>query len=229
MGPACEDCPVLKTTLFRSLSREQIMRLGCMFRPAHYRKNQILFVEGGAAQHLFALHSGLLKLVKSLENGKDRITEVLFPGSLFGFEALTENIYPLTAVTLRDSEICAAPREEFTGFLHLNPDIALGMVRFLVGELGRVRGQVTNMSFKDARMKIATFLLSLVSSDGSSENGPVTLRLPLSRQEIGEVLELSPETVSRTITAFRHQELLSARGRKVTLQNRLGLEALARG
>jgi CRP-like cAMP-binding protein len=229
MGPACENCPVLKTTLFRSLSREQIMRLGCVFRPAHYRKNQILFFEGGAAQHLFALHSGLLKLVKSLENGKDRITEVLFPGNLFGFEALTENIYPLTAVTLRDSEICASPREEFTEFLHSNPDIALGMIRFLVGELGRVRGQVTNMSFKDARMKIATFLLSLVSSDGPSENGQVTLRLPLSRQEIGEVLELSPETVSRTIAAFRHQQLLSAHGRKVTLENRLGLEALARG
>jgi CRP/FNR family transcriptional regulator, anaerobic regulatory protein len=85
------------------------------------------------------------------------------------------------------------------------------------------------MSFKDARMKIATFLLSLVSSEAPPDNGPVTLRLPLSRQEIGEVLELSPETISRTLTTFRHEQLLTARGRQVTLQNLLELEAIARG
>src|SRR5690242_1662290 len=95
MGPGCSNCPVLKTSLFRSLTYEQITRLGCIFRPGRYRKSQILFFEGGAALHLFALHTGLVKLVKPLENGKERITGVMFPGELFGLEALTANIYPL--------------------------------------------------------------------------------------------------------------------------------------
>jgi CRP/FNR family transcriptional regulator len=198
-----------------------------VFRPARYRKNQILFFEGGSAQHLFALHAGLVKLVKSLENGKDRITGVLFPGQLFGLEALSQPNYPLTAVTLRDSEICAAAREEVITFLQSNPEIALGMVRFLVAEIGRVRGQVTDMSFKDARMKVATFLLSLVASDPSPQNGRLVLTLPLSRQEIGEVLELSPETVSRTLTAFRRGQLISAHGRQLVIQNLEGLQSLA--
>jgi len=228
MGPGCSDCPVLKTSLFESLSPEQIARLACVFRPARYRRNQILFFEGGAAQHLFALHSGLVKLVKSLENGKDRITGVLFPGELFGLETFTEATYPLTAVTLRDCEICAAPREEFVTFLQSNPEIALGMVRFLVGELGRVRTQVTDMSFKDARMKVATFLLSLVTSDTLTVNGGLSISLPLSRQEISEVLELSPETVSRTLTAFRREQLVVARGRHLLIQNLPGLEGVAR-
>jgi CRP/FNR family transcriptional regulator len=227
MGPGCENCPVLKTALFSSLSRDQISRLGCVFRPAHYRKNQILYFEGGSALHVFALHSGLLKMVKSLENGKDRITGVLFPGQMFGLEALSEKTYPLTAVMVRDSEICAAPREEFVDFLRSNPDIALGMVRFLIGELGRTRTQLTDMSFKDARMKVATFLLSLVSVDAAGGNGTVSLNLPLSRQEISEILELSPETVSRTLTSFRREELVIARGRHMTIQNRIGLEAVA--
>ncbi len=228
MGPGCNNCPVLKTSLFRALSREQIQRLGCVFRPARYRKNQILFFEGGAAQHLFALHSGLVKLVKSLENGKDRITGVLYPGELFGLEALTETIYPLTAVTLRDCEICSAPRDEFTTFLQANSEIGLGMVRFLVEELERVRSQVTDMSFKDARMKVATFLLSLVVPELPDSNGDLALTLPLSRQEISEILELSPETVSRTLSSFRREQLIVARGRHLVIQNRSGLEAVAR-
>jgi len=228
MGPRCSNCPVLKTSLFSSLSSEQVSRLGCLFRPARYRKSQILFFEGGAAQHLFALHTGLVKLVKPLENGKERITGVLFPGELFGLETLSQPTYPLTAVTLRDSEICAAAREEVIVFLQSNPEIALGMVRFLVAEVGRVRTQVTDMSFKDARMKVATFLLSLVASDPTPHNGRATLALPLSRQEISEVLELSPETVSRTLTAFRREQLIDAHGRQLVIQNLEGLQSAAR-
>jgi len=165
-------------------------------------------------------------MVKSLAIGKDRITSVLFPGELFGLESLADQAYPLTAVTLRDCEICAAPREDFSTFLQSNPDASMGMVRFLVGELERVRKQVTDMSFKDARMKLATFLLSLISHD-SPADASNSLTLPLSRQEISEVLELSPETVSRTLTAFRHEELVVAHGRHMVIQNRTGLEAAA--
>jgi CRP/FNR family transcriptional regulator len=228
MDSRCGDCPVLKTSLFSSLSGEQISQLGCVFRPARYRRNQILFFEGGAAQHLFAVHTGLVKLVKSLENGRDRISSVLFPGELFGLETLSQSTYPLTAVTLRDSEICAASREDVIAFLKANPEIALGMVRFLVAEVGRVRTQVTDMSFKDSRMKVATFLLSLLASDPTPHDGRVTLTLPLSRLEISEILELSPETVSRTLTAFRREQLIVARGRQLVINNFEGLRSAAR-
>lgn len=228
MRPVCSDCPVLKGLLFRGLTSEQIARLGCVFRPARYRRNQILFFEGGTAQHLFALHTGLVKIVKSLENARERITRVIFPGELFGLEALIETTYPLTAVTLRDCEICAASRDEFSEFLRANPDISLGMVRFLVSEVSRVRTQVTDMSFKDARMKIATLLLSLVSSESETASMPYSLTLPFSRQEISEILELSPETVSRTLSAFRREQLIEARGRSLIIHELAGLQAAAR-
>jgi CRP-like cAMP-binding protein len=210
------------------MSPDQIQAVGCVFRPARYHRNQILFFEGGIAQHLFALHSGLVKIVKSLENGKERITGVLFPGELFGLESLTDASYPLTAVALRDCEICAAPRDEFSTYMRTNPEIAIGMVRFLVEELKRIRTQVTDMSFKDARMKVATFLLSLVTSDPTAaDNGNVNLTLPLSRQEISEVLELSPETISRTLGYFRKEQMVAARGRHLVIQNRAALESVA--
>jgi CRP-like cAMP-binding protein len=96
-----------------------------------------------------------------------------------------------------------------------------------VEELERVRTQVTDMSFKDARMKLATFLLSLITSDTPASNGTVNLTLPLSRQEISEVLELSPETISRTLSSFRREQLVVARGRRLAIQDRPGLEAVA--
>lgn len=230
MGPGCTECPVLSTSVFRTLSKEQIAKMGCVFRPTRYRRNQILFFEGGVSQHLFALHTGIVKLVKSLENGRDRIMRVLFPGELLGLEALSEQTYPLTAVTLSDCEICAASRDEFRSFLYNNPDSALGMVQFLVSEIARARAQITDMSFKDARMKVATLLLSLISSEKPSPDSQDkrSFVLPVSRQEISEILELSPETVSRTLSSFRREDLIEARGRHLVVHNLDALKAAAK-
>ena len=156
MKAGCPHCRVLSSTLFRSLPDEQVKNFTCIFCPTQYHRNQILFFEGGAAHHLFALNVGLVKMVKSLENGKERITRILFPGDLFGLEALNRETYPVTAVVVADSEICSVPREQFFTFLRSNPDISIDMIRLLVGEIAEARTQMTSMSFKDARMRVAT-------------------------------------------------------------------------
>jgi CRP-like cAMP-binding protein len=76
-------------------------------------------------------------------------------------------------------------------------------------------------------MKLATFLLSLITPDTPTSNGTVSLTLPLSRMEISEVLELSPETISRTLSSFRREQLIVARGRHLVIQNRAALESVA--
>ncbi len=227
MRAGCPECAILTSALFRSLSSEHLKRFSCIFCPTHYRRNQILFFEGGAAHHLFALNVGLVKMVKSLENGKERITRILFPGELFGLEALRDTTYPLTAVVLRDSEICAVPREQFFAFLRANPDISLDMIRLLVGEIAEIRTQMTAMSFKDARMRVATFLLSLIPPGENISPKSCSLTLPLTSQEIGEVLELSAETVSRTWNALRREGLIEKRGRSLVIQDLQRLEGAA--
>jgi CRP-like cAMP-binding protein len=194
----------------------------------HYRRNQILFFEGGSAQHLFALRSGLVKLVKSLANGKERIVQVLFPGEFFGLEALNATTYPMTAVILQDSEVCAASQEEFFAFLRSNTDIAMDMIRVLVSEVTQVRAQIADMSFKDARTRVATFLLTLIAPSETGVGSGCSLRLPLSTQEIGEVLELSTETVSRTWSVLEREGLIEKRGRQLRVQDVGKLERTAR-
>lgn len=166
-------------------------------------------------------------MVKSLENGKERITRILFPGDLFGLEALNEASYPLTAVVLRDSEICSVPRDRFFDFLRANPDISLDMVRLLVNEVAEIRTQMTTMSFKDARMRVATFLLSMIPPDAPPSSKSLPLTLPLTSQEIAEILELSPETVSRTWNALRQEGLIEKRGRQLLIRDLRALEGTA--
>lgn len=68
-------------------------------------------------------------------------------------------------------------------------------------------------------MKVATLLISLASTETQSLPKVYSFQLPFSRQEISEILELSPETVSRTLGSLRREQVLDAHGRHVTIQD----------
>ena len=97
-------------------------------------------------------------------------------------------------MAFQDAEVCAVTREEFFSFLQQNPDISLAAVRFLAGEVAQLSTQIGAMSFKDARRKVATLLRSLVPPEQARAKDSVSLKLPFSTQEIGEILELAAVT-----------------------------------
>jgi CRP/FNR family transcriptional regulator, polysaccharide utilization system transcription regulator len=224
----CSECPVRSNELLRDFSNEQASRFVCIFRRVNTQANQILYSEGSSPSHLFALRSGLVKIVKSLENGKERILRVIFPGAIFGLEALSGTAYSTAAVAFRDSEVCAVSRDEFFTFLQDNPDISLAAVRFLAGEVAQLSTQIGAMSFKDARKKVATLICSLVSPEQAETASPILLRWPFSTQETGEILELASETVSRTWTSLGSDGVIEKHGRKVVVLDLEKLESMAR-
>ncbi len=227
LKPECNECPVRSNELLRDFSNEQASRFVCIFRRVNTQANQVLFSEGSSPDYLFALRSGLVKIVKTLENGKERILRIVFPGAIFGLEALSGTAHSAAAIAFRDSEVCTIARDDFFAFLRDNPDISLAAVRFLAGEVAQLSTQISAMSFKDARKKVATLLRSLVPPEREKSGGPIPLTLPFSTQEIGEILELASETVSRTWTSMSSDGVVEKHGRKVVIQDLARLESLA--
>ncbi len=225
--PDCRGCPVYANPLFHPAAYATAPLLACVFRPTHTLGNELLFSEASPADHLFALHSGLVKIVRSLESGKERIVRIVFPGAVFGFEALSSGSHSASAVTMQKSEICSVSRDEFVDHLRVNPEFALNVVRLLADEITHLSNALSNMSFKDARKRVATLLCSLLSSEAKDKGGNTVLRLPFLCQEIGEMLELSPETVSRTWSALGRDGVIKKHGRKIVVQDPEALEKAA--
>ncbi len=226
MRPLCTQCPVLENLLRGLLSSEQLAELTCVFHTAHFQKDQVLSFDGGDARHIFALYSGTVKISKSFENGKSRITRVVQAGELFGLEALESAKYSMTAVAMENCTVCTASRESFLGLFRSHPDIAEALVRCLLGEIEQLRNQLTRMTGRDARCRVAAFLLSLLPAERKVEPEPCTLRLSFSRQEIGEMLDISAESVSRALSHLQQEGLLTARGRRLLIPNPHRLHAL---
>jgi len=79
-----------------------------------------------------------------------------------------------------------------------------------------------------ATERVASLLLEMI--DRLSDNGSAPVSLPLSRQQMGDLLGLAIETVSRTMTKFEREGLIKLPGgRRVDLLDRDGLEQIATG
>ena len=224
----CAGCPVLSNGLTRDSRSGQPLTTTCIFRRTHVFENQVLYSEASPADQLFALRSGLVKIVRTLENGKERIIRIIFPGTIFGFEILGSNSHSASAVVIKESSICSVGREELLAFLRESPEGAVRFMGVLANDVTRFSTEITHMSFKDARSKVATLLRSLIGPEDTRTSNSVVLTLPFSFQEIGEILELSPETVSRSWGVLQRDGIIKKRGRKVTVLDLVRLEEATR-
>ena len=139
---------------------------------------------------------------------------------------------PLTAA-LTDAEVCIFTRAAFDGFAKEHPDLQHKLLQRTLDELDRARQWMMLLGRKTASERIATLLLEMsnrLGSNGCSAIAPFLneFDLPMDRQQMGDVLGLTIETVSRQLTKLKDAEMIELPDRRrVVIKDRRRLEQLA--
>ena len=158
-----------------------------------------------------------------LRDGRRHIAEFYLAGDFFGFEA--DDKHALSAETICNSEILVIKRNVLTALAEHDKDIA-GRLRDMVnGELGRTQAHVT-MLIKTSTERVADFLLEMAERSPTANE----IVLPMSREDIGNHLGLTIETVSRNFSMFQALAAIAIgkpNMRRVILRNRAALKQLS--
>jgi CRP/FNR family transcriptional regulator len=125
--------------------------------------------------------------------------------------------------------------ETFTAFAAAHPQLEHKLLERTLGELDRTRRWMLLLGRKSASEKIASFLLEtrdrLNAPKGCEfrfEDGPETIELPFSRQQIADILGLTIETVSRQFTRLKDAGIVDLPSRReVRMLDSAALEAEA--
>jgi CRP/FNR family transcriptional regulator len=195
------------------------------------RRGESLIWEGDAAPVVANVLSGVLKLTVTLIDGREQIVGVVYPADFIGRPFGAESPYSVTAMT--DAEVCVFPRSAFDRFAQEHPDLQTKLLHRTLDELDRARQWMTLLGQKTASERIATLLIEL--STRLSLNGctpfPVHLdqfELPMDRRQIGDILGLTIETVSRQLTKLKSAGIIDLPDRRtVVINDREGLTDLA--
>jgi CRP/FNR family transcriptional regulator len=199
--------------------------LGAIAHRVHFRDQDYLVREGYARTHFHVVRSGYVKLTSILASGRTQITGLRGSGQLVGF-AWERTVYPYTATALTPITACRIAHRAVLQVLQQESAVTLRVLERLAEELAQARTLIRDIGGRNARQRIASFILSLCPQEIKAAS---TLPLPLRRQEMAELLGLSRETVSRVISDLMADGLiLIARGR-VSILSPAGLSACASG
>ena len=227
-GNPCRACPVRELTVCGALEESELSRMADIVRSRHLDPHMTLFSEGDDANSVYNVTSGCVKLYKLLPDGRRQITGFLFTGDFLGLAMLDR--YAYTAESVTSVSLCQFPQRQIEQLLQEFPKLQQRLFSKASNELEAAQDQMLLLGRKTAKEKVASFLLGLsrrLSRRGQKDN-PVPI--PMSRSDIADYLGLTTETVSRTFTALKSQQVIRLlEGNRVDLVDRDVLLDLADG
>jgi CRP/FNR family transcriptional regulator len=227
----CSHCPVGNSAICAGLPAEALETLRQLGRKQKVKRGQTLVWEGDEALVVANVITGVLKLSISTADGREQIVGVVFPSDFIGRPFGKESPHSVTALT--DAELCVFTRSAFDGFARQHPDIQNRLLMRTLTELDRARHWMLLLGKKTASERIASLLLEVSDRMGNGQAKaaaglPEIFEMPLDRQQMGDVLGLTIETVSRQLTKLKGAEMIDLPNRRtVVIQDRARLRTLA--
>ncbi|HEY5598938.1 MAG TPA: cyclic nucleotide-binding domain-containing protein [Kiloniellales bacterium] len=224
----CAACSVRHLTLCAALEESEVQEVAAIVSTLEVGAGEPLIAEGQPAAHVFNVTSGAVKIYKLLVDGRRQMTGFLFPGDFLGLA--NDETYAYSAEAVTASSVCRFPRRKLEALLRKYPRMERRLLSMASHELAAAQEQMLLLGRKTAREKIASFLLMLSRRAAQRELPDDPVSVLMSRNDIGDYLGLTTETVSRTFSDLKGKgiiELLPAG--KVRLARRQDLEAIAEG
>ncbi len=217
----CLECAVRDTSLCASLADHEIDTLNSIARRKIIPRGQVVIWEGEDSSVCANIVAGVLKVTSSTADGREQIVGLLFPGDFVG--QLFRNEASLTVTTLSDADLCIYPRQKFESALDTHLPLERMLLQRTMRALDDARDRMLSLGRKSAGERVAGFLLEM--ADRCDATGPqASFDLPLTRGQIADVLGLTIETVSRQLTHFKREGLISLpSARAVEILSRAGL------
>lgn len=182
-----------------------------------YNKKDIIFEIAQYPRWVYFVKSGLLKSFQTNDYGKELITHFINESTLFGYEPLLVHGKYLENVTaVSDSEVILVPLEDFQKFLFSNQDYNHYFIKSLCKTSGYYQNQLLNFAYSSVRKKVANSILEL---RGYYEDGNITLN----RTEMASFAGIAKETLIRTLSDFKSENLIEIHDHSIEISDEIGL------
>jgi len=221
----CEQCIVREFSAIKALKKDELLRIADCKTSYTVKKGDPIFNEGDALNGIYCIKDGVCKLSKLSDNGKDQIVKLAKKGELLGQRSLiSEESTNLSAVAVEDMQVCFIPKQEILQFFNENNQFSLNMMKSVCGDLKDADDNMVNLAQKTVKQRLAETLLKLESDFGIHEDG--SLKIQLSREEIGGMIGTATESCIRLLSEFNKEGWVSLHGKKITLSNKRELQRI---
>ena len=166
------------------------------------RKDDVVFRQSAAADAVFYIQSGKIKIVVASRQGKEAVVGVMGAGDFFGEGCLIGQPLRLaTAKAMVDSQVVRVGKAEMFRVLHAEPSFAELFMTHLLTRNSRVEEDLVDQLFNSSEKRLARTLLLLANI--GRDGGPQAISTPISQETLAEIIGTTRSRVSGFMNKFR--------------------------
>ncbi|MFC4810532.1 Crp/Fnr family transcriptional regulator [Paenibacillus sp. GCM10023250] len=199
-------------SIFDEMSREEMREIDQLDTIHHFNriaKNTLVQTPESSREGLFFVKEGKLRLYKLNESGKQFTLGILSKGNIFGalnsFSFGTSRVY---IETLEPSLLCTMFEPQFERLMINRPQLALKFLKTLGERLKEREEQLEQLALYGLRERVLHILSTLSAKFGIIRDGYALIDLPLSHQEIANMLGASREAVSGVMSELAKEGIV---------------------
>ena len=199
---------------------EKINKFFSGYKKLSFKKNATILHAKEEPKGVFYLKKGYVRLY-SISKDAQELTLIIFrPENIFPLIWAINNtphIYYMEAFT--DVELYQAPRKEFLNFIKQDNEVLLELTGRI---LMRFHGGLTRMEhaiFGHARSKVVSIILICVERYGKKVGKNIFIQVPLTHQDIANLIGIARETVSLEMEQLQKEGLINHLGKSLVVKN----------
>jgi CRP/FNR family transcriptional regulator len=218
----CRSC-ILQSDAAIKLIKNQLNELTDHCSRVEFKPGEIIFKENAISTNVVYIQRGLVK-IHTDNFSKDRILRLTkAPSYLCLPGVLGDSINRFSATTIEPTLACFIDIHVFKKFILENGDFAYQIILALSQNEIKSFQVSLNLAQKQANGRVADALLYFAREIYNS----LVFILPFSRQELGDWMGISRESVSRILGEFHSAHIIYQNGKEITILNEELLEQIS--
>ncbi len=203
---------------FRRLTRPQIRAILDLAQPRRFDAGHTVFSEGMPVERFYLLLDGHIRVVRTTAGGDQIIALHIAAGQLFGIGvALGHAAYPATAMTADECLTLSWPNALWQDFITRYDGFATETYKVVGDRMGEMTTRILEMATKQVEQRVACAILRLITQMGRKVDGGIEIDFPITRQNISDMTGTTLHTVSRLLSAWEKDGLITSARRKITV------------
>ncbi|ANH08818.1 transcriptional regulator [Shinella sp. SUS2] len=202
----CRDCGARLGGVCGALTPEQLTEFSRQTSRKVVQPGGELHGQGEPVHSYANILKGVVKLTKIMPDGRQQIVGLQFAPDFIGRPFSIESEFSAEAAT--NIEVCALPKAALEQFVNNISNFGHRLHKQALNELDDARDWMLTLGRKTAREKVATLLHLIATHIAPDKSEVLHFELPLTRQDIGDFLGLTIETVSRQMTKLRQEKVI---------------------
>jgi len=176
-----------------------------------FQKNENVFAQGDAADSVFYIQKGKIKLTVMSKQEKEAVVGILGPGQFFGEGCMTGHTLRISTTTaMEDCVITAITKQAMNATLHDQPKFSELFVAYLLTRNSRIEADLIDQLFNSSERRLARMLL-LLSQFGKA-GAPQPISPNISQETLADMIGTTRSRVSHFMNKFRKLGLISYNG-----------------